>query len=192
MSVHADSFIKTLLLTKEKCQFHLIFFFLLALLSRVFSDQHILYETHGASFPSPRCSVVSHPLPLTPPAHDQQDGATAAQQHCDTDGHCNQQGVSGYVPPRSQTPEGVLSTVTLDFLTARSEVPPQAALGVIGIWLAALYVAHMGCGSWRAGVHLREGGGVMMAWGCGGLCSCGRRGRSGFGIVRAEGCCCGG
>lgn len=70
-------------------------------------------------------------------------------------------------------------------------VPPQAALGFVGVLLAALYIAHEGCGSWRAGGQLRGGGGVMVGRGCGGLCSYGRKGRS-FGIVRAEVSCCGG
>lgn len=110
----------------------------LCCLGAAFSDQHVLYQTHGATLPSPRCPVPSHPLPLTPPAHHQQDGAAAAQQHRDEDGHCNQQGVSRYMPPRPQTPEGVLSADTMVFLTAHSVVPHRAALCVVGGLLAAL------------------------------------------------------
>lgn len=70
-------------------------------------------------------------------------------------------------------------------------VPPQGALGVIGVLLAALYTVHK-CGGWRAGGLLREGGGVVMGRGCGGLCRCGRKRRFGVGVVRAEGGCYGG
>lgn len=60
-------------------------------------------------------------------------------------------------------------------------VPTQVALGVIGVLPAALCVAHNGCGSWTGGGQLGDGGGVTMGRGCGGPCSCGRKGRSGLG-----------
>ena len=96
------------------------------------------------------------------------------------------------MPPRPQTTEGIFSTDALASVTACSVVPPHVALGVVGVLLTALYVAHSGCGSWRAGGQLRASGGVMIGRQCGGLCSCGRHGGSGVGIVRAEGGCCGG
>lgn len=70
--------------------------------------------------------------------------------------------------------------------------PPQAAIGVIGILLAAVYIPLNGCGGWRAGGQMRGGGGEIMGRGCGGLCSCDKKGRGCLGIVRAEGGCCGG
>ena len=72
-------------------------------------------------------------------------------------------------------------------------VPLQAIIGVIGVLLAALYVANKGCGGWGVGGLLGEGGGATLArGGCGGASSCGRKARGCLGIVMAEGGSCGG
>lgn len=70
-----------------------------------------------------------------------------------------------YVPPRPQTLDSVLAADALSSLTACCVVPPRVALGVIGVLLAAFYVASNGCGGRRAGGKLVAGG-VMMGRGC--------------------------
>lgn len=99
--------------------------------SGALSDQHVFDEAHGAFLPSPGRAVAAHPLLLTFPAHQQQNGAAAAQQHRDTDDHRHQQSVSGHVPSRSELRFLVLHAMVV--LAACSVVPLRAARCVVSI-----------------------------------------------------------
>lgn len=143
-------------------------------LSGSFSDQHVLYQAHGASFSSPLCSIAALSPPPPPPAHHQQHRAAAAEQHRDTDAHSHQQSVDGHVPLRPQSC-GVLSA---DPLVSCRVVPPQCVLGVVGVMNADRCVFHTSCVRLRTGGGLRGSGGVKVGAGHGGGQSSGGGGDS--------------